>query len=162
MATFTRIEQAEFERFLGIGNDGKPLGDTGWYRIQLPGTRELVYSRLVRPDLSQRIYSSIEPGGVSRDKGSDAIRVVLVWRQTQLHEPRIIGVERRVHRVLGWRHNLQTRLLDWQSQFGPQCPCCAAPTVERTSKRGKFFGCCRYPECRGTAGASTVTRVATV
>lgn len=30
------------------------------------------------------------------------------------------------------------------------CPVCAAPMVERYSKNGKFFGCSRFPECKGT------------
>ena len=32
---------------------------------------------------------------------------------------------------------------------GP-CPQCGGPTVERSSKNGKFYGCLRFPECRGS------------
>ena len=31
-----------------------------------------------------------------------------------------------------------------------ECPICAAGMVERYSKNGKFFGCSRFPECKGT------------
>jgi DNA topoisomerase-1 len=30
------------------------------------------------------------------------------------------------------------------------CPVCNAPMVDRYSKNGKFFGCSRFPECKGT------------
>jgi restriction system protein len=38
---------------------------------------------------------------------------------------------------------------------GPVCPTCGAPMVKRVAKRGansgqSFWGCSRYPECRGT------------
>jgi restriction system protein len=38
---------------------------------------------------------------------------------------------------------------------GPACPTCGAPMVKRVAKRGAnsgqpFWGCSRYPECRGT------------
>jgi DNA topoisomerase-1 len=30
------------------------------------------------------------------------------------------------------------------------CPECGAPMVMRTSKRGPFLGCSKYPKCKGT------------
>lgn len=33
---------------------------------------------------------------------------------------------------------------------GPPCPQCDAPMVQRSGKYGAFWGCSRYPECRGT------------
>jgi DNA topoisomerase I len=35
-------------------------------------------------------------------------------------------------------------------QVDVKCPKCGAPMVQRTSARGPFLGCSRYPECRGT------------
>jgi len=32
-----------------------------------------------------------------------------------------------------------------------KCPKCGAPMVVRSSARGKFYGCSKYPKCRGTA-----------
>jgi hypothetical protein len=32
---------------------------------------------------------------------------------------------------------------------GP-CPTCNAPTVQRVGKFGLFYGCTKYPECKGT------------
>ncbi|NIV40763.1 MAG: hypothetical protein GWN58_68610, partial [Anaerolineae bacterium] len=31
-----------------------------------------------------------------------------------------------------------------------QCPACGGELVERQGKRGAFWGCSRYPECRHT------------
>jgi hypothetical protein len=35
-------------------------------------------------------------------------------------------------------------------QVDVKCPQCGAPMVQRTSARGPFLGCSRFPECRGT------------
>ena len=32
----------------------------------------------------------------------------------------------------------------------PECPRCGSPMRERTGKFGRFYGCTKYPECRGT------------
>lgn len=33
---------------------------------------------------------------------------------------------------------------------GVACPKCGSPMVERTGKNGRFYGCSRYPACKGT------------
>jgi hypothetical protein len=33
---------------------------------------------------------------------------------------------------------------------GPRCPKCDSPMTQRTGKFGAFWGCTRYPECKGT------------
>ena len=37
---------------------------------------------------------------------------------------------------------------------GVLCPKCGAPMVERTGKNGRFYGCSRYPACKGTRNIS--------
>jgi hypothetical protein len=111
----------------------------------LPGTKELVYGQVVRPGICLRVYTSVV-GEASRDNGEDAIRCVLVTKVD--NEVKFIGSDRRVHRVQGWRNNLQDRLNNWPQQLGPDCPKCGAATVQRRSKRGPFWGCSRYPVCR--------------
>lgn len=32
----------------------------------------------------------------------------------------------------------------------PTCPVCTSPMAKRSSARGEFFGCTKYPNCRGT------------
>ncbi|EFC3606754.1 DNA topoisomerase III [Escherichia coli] len=52
------------------------------------------------------------------------------------------------HLVLSGRN--QTVNLSVES--GPSCPLCNGPTVKRKGKSGFFWGCSRYPDCRGIAG----------
>ena len=115
-------------------------------QIAIPGTKELVFARVVEPGICLRVYTSIT-NGAGRGNGKDAIRVVVVTRDTDGH-PKIIGSDTRVHRVEGWRKNLQSRLDNWRAQFGPVCPKCGKPTVQRRSKRGYFWGCSDYPTCK--------------
>jgi len=39
------------------------------------------------------------------------------------------------------------------TQIGPRCPACEGPMRKRTSARGEFWGCARYPVCRGARPA---------
>lgn len=152
MAQAVQITKQEFEDFLF------PQG--GFQLLQLEGTTELVYAKLVRQGdkaYSLRIYSSINPTGDSRGVGEDAIRVNC-WVKMQFDgETKIFkaGGSKRVHRVMGWRANLQNRIDHWHECIGPVCPECGAPTLKRTPKKGQtwkpFFGCCRFPVCRGKA-----------
>ena len=34
-----------------------------------------------------------------------------------------------------------------------KCPLCDSNMLERTGKHGSFYGCSRYPECKGTVNA---------
>ena len=38
-----------------------------------------------------------------------------------------------------------------------KCADCGAPMILRNSNYGKFYGCSRFPECRGTHGAHQET-----
>ncbi|WP_370688761.1 topoisomerase DNA-binding C4 zinc finger domain-containing protein [Roseomonas sp. GC11] len=47
---------------------------------------------------------------------------------------------------------------------GVCCPACSAPMTLRVARRGrhsgsKFFGCTRYPKCRGTRSVASVARL---
>lgn len=136
MATAVTISRSEIHDFLTERN---------FREIQIPGTHEMVMSRFVGPDLCLRVYTSVVDDS-SRGTGEDAIRTVLVVRSQD--QVRIIGADKRVHRVAGWRANLQNRLDNWAEQLGPTCPVCGKPTVKRRSKRGPFWGCSDYPNCR--------------
>lgn len=144
MAEYTPISQADVEDF---------LTPQGFRQIALPGTRELVYAaRRDRDDLDLLlvVYTGIEPNGASRDVGEDAIRCLLYQRRDPQTVKKIAS-SKRVHRVKGWRVNLQERLDSLEP--GPACPDCGSPMVERKSKRGPFYGCSDFPTCRGTRPA---------
>lgn len=116
----------------------------------LAGTKEIVYGKVVGDELCLRVYTSVVDES-SRGNGEDAIRTVLVKRMLNevsgKQEVKIIGSDKRVHRVVGWRKNLQNRLDNWSEQLGPACPKCGKVTVQRTSRKGPFWGCSNYPVC---------------
>lgn len=150
MSEFTTISRYEMEKLLQVGDDGKPTGNLGFYLIDLPNTFELVYAKRVNVDLSLRVYSTIQKGGdMARSKGKDSIKVALFWKKTPESQPIIIGTQRKVLRVLGWRANLLERINMWRELIGPACEKCGAPTVERKARGNTFFGCGNYPACKG-------------
>jgi len=124
----------------------------GFQAIQLPRTKEIVLAKRVDVDgqaLSLRVYTSLDPNGLGRDCGKDAIRVE-VYCRTAEGDVKRVGGSKRVNRVEGWAERLTERVENWKQQLGPSCPQCGLPMVERKSKRGKFYGCCGFPKCRGT------------
>ncbi len=137
MAQAVVITREEMAQFLSL---------QGFKLVQVPGTKELVYGKIVGSNLCLRVYTSIE-GESSRGVGEDAIRTVLVTKVGD--QVKFVGVDKRVHRVENWATNLQSRIDGWREQLGPGCPKCGCVTVRRTSRRGFFFGCVRYPDCNG-------------
>ena len=138
MAQFTRIDQNEMAELLNAN---------GFTRIDVPGTYEDVWSKIVGRNLCLRVYTSVE-GTRSRGNGKDSIKVCLVSKNPS-GDIRGVGKTKRVHRVLGWAKNLQNRLNLWTELLGPQCEC-GCHMVERKSTRGPFWGCSNYPICRKT------------
>lgn len=153
MAKFVTIAQNDMHTF---------LTDRGFTPVEIQGTRELVYGLIVDKNVCLRVYTSVVPNadnaGVSRDNGQDAIRVLLVTKMKD-GQVKVIGSDRRVHRVEGWKSNLDARIANWRSQLGESCPLCSAPTVHKKSKRFDFWGCCRFPVCRGSVRVKTENKV---
>lgn len=115
----------------------------GFQAISLPRTVELVYAKIVRnvdnQAYSLRVYTSINPDGISRAVGADAIRVntwVKIKDQQQVEHILEVGGSKRVHRVEGWRNNLQDRIDHWVDCIGPRCPKCGQIMVEMVSGKG--------------------------
>ena len=147
MSTYQNITKEDMEGFLC------PLG---FVPMTLQGVRELVYGRIFRDNglcVSMRVYTGIEPSGDSRERGKDAIRLELYWRDDK-GTVRRLGGSKRVHRVKGWRDNLKSRIDGWRKAIGEPCPSCRSPMVERDGRNGAFYGCCRYPECKGTCNVT--------
>lgn len=140
-AHYTNITKSQMEEF---------LLPQGFREISLPGTAEAVYGKRVDQDdlkLTLRVYTGISRFGLSRAVGKDAIRVCLFIK---LEEEKILklGGSKRVHRVEGWKTNLQSRLDNWLD-FLPKhkCPDCGSPLVPRKGKNGAFLGCTSWPTC---------------
>jgi hypothetical protein len=151
MAEYYPITQQEMAAFL----EGQ-----GFWPITLPNVTELVWGKRVDRDgqaLSLRIYTGISRSGTSRNVGTDAIRVQVFHRDADGTVVRI-GTSKRVHRVKGWKRNLQSRIDSWHEMLGPGCPKCGAPMVLRKPPKGKtwrpFYGCVRWrphgESCTGT------------
>lgn len=155
MATYTDISKEEMGQFLEA---------QGFQLISLEGVWELVWAKIFRTSrsehgvygdgsiaVSMRVYSGINPSGRSRGVGEDAIRVALFWKDEG--EIRKVGGSKRVHRVKGWRKNLQSRIDGWADDLGPACYNCLSPMVLRTPKKGgkkfePFYGCASWPRTK--------------
>lgn len=139
--TYTEITESEMNRFLcgklGFGR-GSTFGE---------GANEKVYDYQFDTKSGERlaivVYSSIdELTGLSRDSGSDAIRVVLMWKSSDGWKA--IGSTGRVNRIDTWRKNLRKRLSGWKDMLEGKCKSCGAPLTVRKGEYGKFLGCARY------------------
>jgi len=145
---YCNVTQQEMESF---------LLPKGYASMVLPNTIELVYGKVydatcwywdqedkpITLKMSLRIYTGINPDGNSRDIGKDAIRVGLYWRDNNSNVYHIAS-SRRVHRVNGWRDNLEDRIVNWQKGItGRACPRCYAPLIERINRfNGDVFLAC--------------------
>jgi len=144
MSRFYSISRSEMENF---------LFPQGFQALKLDGTRELVYARIVKHEgftMSMRIYTGIEPNGVSRDCGDDAIRVQLFWRYESEIVP--VGKSLKVLRVRTWAKNLAKAIIQYSDNF-QTCPACGSPMVHRKGKNGMFWGCVTWhkTKCSGKA-----------
>lgn len=131
------------------------LSKFGFQEIKLnDSTTEVVFAKRVDQDnlpLSLRVYTGISKHGESRDKGKDAIRVVLFgWIN---NEPKMLGGSKRVHRVQNWQKNLTERVKNWLDYLPKhKCPKCGNPLIVRENKNTKqqFLGCISHPNCKYT------------
>ena len=115
-----------------------------------------------QPSPSVLVYTSLPVGGGNvRGCGQDAVRVVVGIRRTETDwQP--IRESRRLYRtapqgqeslrVEAFCSRLRDALRDAVrvAMRVPRCPECGGPMVERNGRRGRFLGCCSYPDCRGT------------
>lgn len=143
--TYTEITESEMDSFLGdLGfSPAASFGD---------GAKEKVYdfkfSTKGGEELAIVVYSSIDQRtGVSRESGSDAIRVVLMWKdgkELTSKKWKAVGSSKRVHRIETWKKNLKKRISNWRDMTEGRCDECGAPLRVKSGKHGKFLGCARY------------------
>lgn len=142
--TFVRFTKLEFER---------SLVPHRFYEVNLKGTWEYVYDVMV-PGLTGyavRIYSSIDKiTQYSRDRGADAIRLMIIKSNDYTH----LGDHEKVLRTRGWHDRVAAKiqgLID--NLYKHICPKCNSAMVLRSGPHGKFMGCSKYPECKHTSHA---------
>ena len=141
-AEYTRISGDDMNTF---------LIDQGFEEIDHPRAHERVYDKLYGrgPEGGQliiRVYTSIVKDE-ARDLGKDAIRVVPLYLHPTLGDfP--MSRQKRVHRVLGWRNNLEKRIETAEASApGPVLDSNGKPMrLRRNRKSGDYFwGSIDYP-----------------
>ena len=100
MPSFYPITYEEMDTFLTT---------QGFAVIYLPKVAEMVYGKVIDKNVCVRVYTGIV-GEISRDKGNDAIRVVVVKRFYNGTIKPITSNVSRVNRTEGWKENLQKRI----------------------------------------------------
>jgi hypothetical protein len=147
--TYKRINKEEFEECLA----GTELD---FHEVNYDWTGELVYEAYSKNEtFTIRVFSSLNKhSGQARDKGSDAIRVVLLHTESD----RPLMKNKRVHRIDTFCKNLRQRIskIVGNKQQLTYCPRCDGVMVIRENKSNgnKFYGCSNYPECKGTRSIS--------
>jgi hypothetical protein len=148
-ARFYAINRQEMHEFLTA---------LGFLPLPLMGVVELVYGKIVRVGdhrLSLRVYTAVNPGGESREKGTDAIRVQLFTKVQNGTEAIIpVGRPQKCLRVTSWRENLGRAIRHHADADNFRlCPACGSPMVIRENKATgeKFLGCAMYrvTGCKG-------------
>lgn len=107
---------------------------------------EIVYRIPLQNDFSVWIYSTVNPkSGFSKEYGTDAIRTVLMYRNTKA-----VMKESKTLRTENWEKNLLAKIDDLKKRTTEyKCPWGHA-LVKRRGKDGKgsFYGCAMFPECK--------------
>lgn len=120
------------------------LSGRGFSVISVAGVNETVYGRAAGMGLVLAVFTGIEDG-VSRGKGKDAVRLSL------MKGGRVVLSLPHVKRQTNWRTHLAARLSDWTAVVGPDyCPACNSVMLRRDGRRGPFYGCTEFPECKST------------
>jgi hypothetical protein len=144
--TYDRFTREDFEEC---------LADTelDFEEVKLDNTKELVYdAESGDGTFVMRVYSSLSRrSGKARDKGSDAIRTVVIHKASG----RPVLKEKRTNRIKTWRKNLKKKINNLQDRHDELnfCDDCGRLMVIReNSKNGsKFWGCTGWrkdPELR--------------
>lgn len=152
---YVRITKDEFEEFLNDVGLGWWLTDedSKGTRKEQNFSQEYIYGipLSVAPDsLELRLFSTIDKRtDVCRDKGTDAIRLV-IWDNKEFVP---VGGRKKTLRIKTWRKNLQKKIKelkeDWDT-YTTECDQCNGWLVKREGEYGEFLGCSRYPRCKNT------------
>jgi len=145
---YTSITKEEFDEFI----NSLPYD---FEEKRSPNAKEYIYSLKGvvdgRQDITLQVMSTVHvDSNVSRAKGKDAIRTVLM--KTSTRKP--VGGRTKTLRIPTWRKNLRKKiesLVEETSKYYTDCPECDGFLVKRTGKHGEFLGCTNYPQCDETA-----------
>ncbi len=76
--------------------------------------------------------------------------IVLVQRTITLLGGQLQSLEAKFLNEGGLRERMTQARLAARDGDGPACPDCGQPMRTRSSKKGPFWGCSRFPDCQGT------------
>jgi hypothetical protein len=141
MKRFVNITRQEMQSF---------LLEQGFQQMFLPNVNELVFGKIVHKNghkLSVRVYTAINQTGESRECGSDAIRIQIMFKYNNEVKP--VGRSQKCLRTKNWRTNI-LKAIENQNNW-KVCPKCGNPMVDRKGKNGNFWGCVTYfdTQCNG-------------
>lgn len=142
-----RFDREKFEEVLNNIFNGK------WSSTFTKG--EWLYSTEFGDKGKIFVGSSIGENDVSKSTGKDSIRVYVEYdgkymKDSQRWTTRVLGWETRLHERI---HSACTLIRD--IEYSPRCPNCGGPMVIRSGVHGKFYGCLKFPRCRGTRNYSS-------
>ncbi len=103
------------------------------------------------------INSTVSVDGTSRPKGKDSIRVVVEHSGKHMK-----GSQRWITRVPGWAERLERSVIEARIHINeldhsPKCPNCEGAMVIRKGVHGQFYGCLKFPICRGTRNYEVIS-----
>lgn len=114
-------------------------------------TKEYIFNIPASPGSLIRVFSSVDiRSKVSRDIGKDAIRLVLIDKESNLP----ITKGQKTLRMFNWKDHLSRKikyLLEYVRYFERKCPFCDSFLTIREGDNGPFWGCSEYPNCKYTA-----------
>ena len=134
--TYERFDKEEFEECLASAN-------LKFEEVRLDNTKELVYRAESEQDnFAMRVYSSLDRrSGEARDKGSDAIRTVVIHKDSG----RPVLKEKRTNRIKTWCKNLKKKINSLQNRHDELnfCDDCGRIMVirENSNSGNRFYGC---------------------
>jgi hypothetical protein len=141
---FQSINKQEFEQALAET-------DLDFEEVNYDWSGELIYeAKSGEGVFTLRVYSSLNKyTGEAREKGSDAIRTIVLHSETG----RPVLKEKRTNRIKTWRKNLKKKIenITRRHKDVEICDKCSEPMVIRTNEDDEeFLGCSSYPECKNT------------
>lgn len=142
--TYTEITLRKFLDFLKYEKLTYSLTSTS------RDTKEYVFDIPASLGTVIRVFSSVDVRSkVSRDRGTDAIRLVLINKE--LDVPIVKG--KKTLRTYNWESILSKKIrhfLEHIRHYERNCPKCHSPLAVRKGKKGEFWGCTAFPKCKYT------------
>lgn len=151
--SFVTFSKSDFDEFMG-----KHYPNSSLFPLS-PDTMEYIYLiPTTIPNIIVKVFSSIDiRTNVSREYGSDALRVILY--NAKINRPISHPHKSHIKRMKNWRLYLKSAITELRNKmefYNRTCPKCGNPLVHRISKnKTDFFGCSSYPQCTYTESFSS-------